>query len=74
MRAAEDQLSFASSELEKQKVLNEKLETDLLAVEKQKLNGAAITPSDSGTDLLAGLDIGKPTAVSQSGTKVQNRD
>ena len=66
MQAAEDQLSFVTSELEKQKILNEQLESDLLAVEKHKPNGDIPTPAESRTDLLAGLEIGKKSHVSVS--------
>jgi homeobox protein cut-like len=70
----QEQLAFTSSELDKQRVLNEKLENDLMAtMSKHKLSGnggadgsGALTPSgmDSQTDLLAGLELGKKTSVS----------
>jgi homeobox protein cut-like len=67
--ASKDQLALTSSELEKQKALNEKLENDLLAMNKHSgsaLNGD-VTSSDasaSQTDVLAGLDLGKKSNVS----------
>jgi len=72
-------LEYTSSELEKQKVLNEKLENDLVAMNKHKqsgnggvdaggvgASGGILTPSgtDSQTDLLAGLELGKKSSVS----------
>jgi homeobox protein cut-like len=72
-------LEYTSSELEKQKVLNEKLENDLVAMNKHKQSGnggvdaggvvgsgGILTPSgtDSQTDLLAGLELGKKSSVS----------
>ena len=64
LQAAEERLWATSSELEKQKILNEKLEMDLLAVEKHKPNGDALSRSNSASDPLAGLDIGKGSGVS----------
>jgi hypothetical protein len=67
--ASKDHLSHTSFELEKQKILNEKLENDLLSMDKHRkpnMNGD-VTPSDatsSQTDVLAGLDLGRKTAVS----------
>jgi homeobox protein cut-like len=63
---------YTSSELEKQKILNEKLENDLVAMNKHKASGngadgnEALSPSgmDSQMDLLAGLELGKKTSVS----------
>lgn len=70
----QEQLAFTSSELDKQKILNEKLENDLVsAMNKHKPSGngsvdgsGVLTPSrmDSQTDLLAGLELGKKTSVS----------
>lgn len=64
LQITQDQLSNTSMELEKQKILNEKLETDLLSMNKHAPNGD-ITPSESGTDVLANLDLGRKTAVSE---------
>ncbi|KAF8236541.1 hypothetical protein L208DRAFT_1450990 [Tricholoma matsutake] len=56
LRSVEDQLSTTSSELEQQKILNEKLENDLFSVNKHKPN----IPSESGgLDALASLDLGR---------------
>jgi hypothetical protein len=55
LQTSRDQLAVTSSELEKQQALTEKLETDLLSLNKS--NGEA-TPSNS-TDVLAGLELGK---------------
>ena len=76
LQSVEEQLAFTSSELDKQKVLNEKLENDLVAMNKHNKpngNGAgvgadgtgALTPSgtDSQTNLLAGLELGKKSTV-----------
>ena len=56
----------AEAELEKQRVLNEKLENDLLQVQTHNPtphapNGAGVPEDD---DVLAGLDLGKKPAVS----------
>lgn len=73
LKTVQEQLTLTSSELDKQKVLNEKLENDLLAMNKHsKTNGTVgnadgsgvLTPADSQIDVLAGLDLGKkPTSV-----------
>ncbi|KAG6833536.1 hypothetical protein H0H87_005187 [Tephrocybe sp. NHM501043] len=63
LRAAEDQLKNMGSELEKQKSLNEKLENDLLSMNKHRPNGD-LTSSDSGLDVLAGLELGTKKAAS----------
>lgn len=64
----QDQLALTSTELEKQRVLNEKLENDLLEMNKHKPNGVAgvngnvegvLSPSDSQVDMLAGLELGR---------------
>ncbi|GLB37586.1 putative CASP C terminal [Lyophyllum shimeji] len=66
LQTAQDQLKNMSSELEKQKALNEKLENDLASMNKHKPNGDA-TPSDSGLDVLAGLELnGKSPSDSAS--------
>ncbi|KAG6866697.1 hypothetical protein C0991_011356 [Blastosporella zonata] len=57
LRAAEEQLKNMGSELEKQKNLNEKLENDLLSMNKHRPNGDLPSP-DPGLDILAGLDLG----------------
>ncbi|KAF8919832.1 CASP C terminal-domain-containing protein [Mucidula mucida] len=57
LQAAQDRLSSTANELEKQRDLNEKLENDLLSMNKHGVNGDSI-PSES-SDVLAGLDLGK---------------
>ncbi|KAF5380342.1 hypothetical protein D9615_004565 [Tricholomella constricta] len=57
LQAAQDQIQNMGTELEKQKTLNEKLENDLLSMNKHRSDGAA-TPSEPGADVLAGLDLG----------------
>ncbi|KAG6837511.1 hypothetical protein H0H93_008436 [Arthromyces matolae] len=61
LRSTEAQLTNMGSDLEKQKVLNEKLENDLLSMNKHRTNGE-LTPSDSGLDLLASLERGAKKA------------
>ncbi|KAG6867826.1 hypothetical protein C0993_010585 [Termitomyces sp. T159_Od127] len=70
LRAAEDQLKNLGSELEKQKTLNEKLETDLLSMNKHRTNGD-VPSSDSGLDVLAGLELGtkKPVSIETNASK-----
>ncbi|KAJ7045771.1 CASP C terminal-domain-containing protein [Mycena alexandri] len=59
LQTAEEQLATTSAELEKQKILNEKLETDLVSMNSHKSNGdLSLTEGDS-TDVLAGLDLGR---------------
>jgi homeobox protein cut-like len=66
LQSVQDQLYTTSSELEQQKVLNEKLENDLFSVDKHKLNGN-VTPSESGgLDALASLELGKRSTVKHS--------
>ncbi|KAK0461260.1 CASP C terminal-domain-containing protein [Desarmillaria tabescens] len=57
LQAAQDQLSSTGADLEKQKALNEKLENDLLSMNKHRSNGD-ITPPES-SDVLTGLDLGR---------------
>ncbi|KAK7692571.1 hypothetical protein QCA50_004201 [Cerrena zonata] len=63
LQATQAQLAEAESELEKQRDLNERLENDLLQMDRHKPNGRLSgrdTPVDSSSaDVLAGLDIGK---------------
>ncbi|KAH0588944.1 hypothetical protein H2248_004729 [Termitomyces sp. 'cryptogamus'] len=56
LRGAEDQLKTIGSELEKQKALNEKLENDLLSMNKHQTNGD-VPSSDPGLDILASLEL-----------------
>ena len=63
---ARSDLEATSAELEKQRALNDKLENDLLQLETHKpknVNGDA-TPAED--DVLAGLDLGKKSTVSNS--------
>jgi homeobox protein cut-like len=60
LQSIQDRLHATSSELEQQKILNEKLENDLLSVNKHKANGDVI-PSESGS--LDSLDLGKKSTV-----------
>ncbi|KAG7446277.1 uncharacterized protein BT62DRAFT_931725 [Guyanagaster necrorhizus] len=62
LQAAQDQLSSTGADLEKQKALNEKLENDLLSMNKHRSNGD-ITPPES-SDVLTGLDLGRKADVS----------
>jgi homeobox protein cut-like len=76
LQYVQERLEYTSSELEKQKILNEKLENDLVAMNKHNKPGGngvigvdgsgGLTPSgmDSQTDLLAGLELGKKPNVS----------
>ncbi|KAI0789119.1 CASP C terminal-domain-containing protein [Abortiporus biennis] len=59
LNATQVELATTEAELQKQKFLNEKLENDLLQMDKHKPNGdvsGAHTPADP--DALAGLDLG----------------
>ncbi|ESK96561.1 golgi membrane protein [Moniliophthora roreri MCA 2997] len=65
LQSTQERLSATSSELEKQKSLNEKLENDLLSMNNHKTND---TPDTS--DVLSGLDIGKKTDSSARSTPI----
>ncbi|KAJ6499051.1 CASP C terminal-domain-containing protein [Mycena sanguinolenta] len=62
LQTAEERLASITAELQKQQILTEKLETDLLSMNSHKSNGD-LAPSADGdsTDILAGLDLGKKT-------------
>jgi len=60
LQTAEERLATTTAELEKQKILNEKLETDLVSMNSHKSNGDLTSEGDS-TDVLAGLDLGRKT-------------
>lgn len=69
LTAAEAELAATDSELQKQLILNEKLENDLLQMDRHKPNGdisGAMTPAEVGTpaEVLAGLELGKRTTDS----------
>ncbi|KAK0485802.1 CASP C terminal-domain-containing protein [Armillaria novae-zelandiae] len=68
LQAAQDQLSSTGADLEKQKVLNEKLENDLLSMNKHRTNGD-ITPPES-SDVLTGLDLGRKADSSTRTTPI----
>lgn len=61
--AAQAQLVATESELEKQRMLNEKLENDLLQMDQRKPNGevGSDSPRLSSLDGLAGIELGKKT-------------
>jgi homeobox protein cut-like len=59
LRAAEERIQSTASELERQKELNEKLETDLFSVNQQQAEIEAQPPSQTSADILSGLNIGK---------------
>lgn len=66
LQSMETQLSATESELEKQRALNEKLETDLLQMDQRKADGG-LTPSHANgsatpVDVLA--ELGKKPSVS----------
>ena len=67
LQSVQLQLEATESELEKQRALNEKLETDLLQMDQRKADGGisgAHTPANGTStpaDVLAGLDLGKKT-------------
>lgn len=66
LQSMEVQLSATESELEKQRALNEKLETDLLQMDQRKADGG-LTPSHvngSATPVDVLAELGKKTSVS----------
>jgi homeobox protein cut-like len=67
LRSAEQRLASADAELEKQKLLNERLENDLLQLDRHNVeqpNGGDTDPLSN--DFLADLDLGRKTGVSYS--------
>ncbi|KAI0318257.1 CASP C terminal-domain-containing protein, partial [Amylostereum chailletii] len=71
LQQTRDELSVTSSELEKQRALNERLEDDLLQLDQRQPNGKgkgkADGSEDSGDDALAGLNLGgKPKGTNAS--------
>ena len=70
--AAEAQLAATEAELEKQRMLNEKLENDLLQMEQRKPNGEAgsDSPQLGSLDGLAGIELGKKTVRSLCGHQI----
>ncbi|KAJ7217863.1 CASP C terminal-domain-containing protein [Mycena pura] len=61
LASAEEQLVATKADLEKQQVLNEKLENDLLSMNSHKSNGDPPPSEVDSTDILAGLDLGRKT-------------
>ncbi|KAL0579169.1 hypothetical protein V5O48_002850 [Marasmius crinis-equi] len=61
LQATQEQLKTASSELEQQKALNEKLENDLLSMNNHKTED-----TDSSSDVLGGLDTGRKESSARS--------
>ena len=63
LAAAQAQLATTETELEKQRMLNEKLENDLLQMDQRKPNGDAgsDSPQLGSLDGLAGIELGKKT-------------
>lgn len=67
LHSVQSQLEATESELDKQRALNEKLETDLLQMEQRKGDTGATSPANGTStpvDVLAGLDLGKKPGVS----------
>ncbi|KAJ7346876.1 CASP C terminal-domain-containing protein [Mycena albidolilacea] len=61
LQTAEERLATTTAELEKQKILNEKLENDLVSMNSHKSNGDLPSSESDSTDVLAGLDLGRKT-------------
>ncbi|KAH9839474.1 CASP C terminal-domain-containing protein, partial [Rhodofomes roseus] len=63
LMAAQAQFAATESELEKQRMLNERLENDLLQMDQRKPNGDAgsDSPRIGSMDGLAGIELGKKT-------------
>ncbi|KAM5530766.1 hypothetical protein V8D89_015573 [Ganoderma adspersum] len=62
LHSVQSQLEATESELDKQRALNEKLETDLLQMDQRKGDTGATSPANGTStpvDVLAGLDLGK---------------
>jgi len=61
LESSRSQLESVSSELEKQKQLNEKLENDLMSIDREKNESPTV---DSEHNPLAGLDVGRRVSTS----------
>ncbi|KAI0048257.1 hypothetical protein FA95DRAFT_1588758 [Auriscalpium vulgare] len=80
LQQTRDALEGTAAELEKQRELNERLENDLLQLDRRAHNGDAngsgetdgASEHGSEKDVLAGLDLGKKTKGSANGTPVRN--
>ncbi|KAF7315489.1 Golgi membrane protein [Mycena indigotica] len=70
LASAEEQLFTTKAELEKQKDLNEKLETDLLSMNSHKPNGDLDASETDTGDVLAGLDLGRKADPSVRSTPI----
>lgn len=70
IQAAEERLVSTNDELEKQKELNEKLENDLLHMDKHNTNARPDSnsplPELTSLDALAGIELGKKPTVGLS--------
>ena len=73
LQSMKSQLEATESELDKQRALNEKLETDLLQMDQRKgdVGGGASPANGTSTpvDVLAGLELGKKPGVSLLATE-----
>ena len=73
LQSMRSQLEATESELDKQRALNEKLETDLLQMDQRKGDVAGGASPANGTstpvDVLAGLELGKKPGVSPKSYK-----
>lgn len=64
LQKATQDLEYTQADLDKQKTLNDKLENDLLELERGKPNGGILSPPEIGSiDGLSGLDLKKPSSV-----------
>ncbi|KAI1794075.1 CASP C terminal-domain-containing protein [Ganoderma leucocontextum] len=67
LHSVQSQLEVTESELDKQRALNEKLETDLLQMDQRKGDTGATSPANGTStpvDVLAGLELGKKSGES----------
>ena len=62
LKAAENKIETMTSEMDKQRALTERLENDLLSLNKHGLNGDA-NSSEQSLDVLASLDLGNGSNV-----------
>ena len=70
LQSVQSQLEATEAELERQRALNEKLETDLLHMDQRQseggVNGSSASPANGTStpvDVLAGLELGKKNTV-----------
>lgn len=64
LQAAQGELATKDAELEKQRALNDRLETDLLQMDQRKANGVvfdAAASNEQPLDALAGIELGRKT-------------